>query len=373
MPLGTEKASLLGASGGASANYFGDGSDGALSTSGAVSYTVLNKVGSFDGDMYVANYTSMNVTAGHTLSTDQNARGLIIYCQGNCVLNGDINQNGKGGACDPTTSGGSDSSAVSSTGLRLPMFTASGTETLAAADFAGAGNAAVAAVANQPGIAGDGTIFTASKLGAAGGGGGSGSSGNGGGGGGQGGSGTTGGTTLSTGGGGGGGWWSTGSPAQGGGGGQGGCFSGGSGGGGQIFSGTGSGGGNYGGAGGPGGGGGNQGGAHGGSGNPGGGANGNGPSYGGNPQPGNTGCGGLVYLIVGGDLTLGASSNIVSNGVNGNAGGHRTAQGGGTGGGIVFVLYAGTLTEAGSAAQTTNGGSQNGGPGGVYKVQVSAA
>tara|TARA_Y100000310_G_scaffold285920_1_gene309718 strand:- start:1270 stop:2388 length:1119 start_codon:yes stop_codon:yes gene_type:complete len=372
MPLGTAKAALLGAGAGGNANYFGDGSDGALTTSGNVTYTVANKVGSYDGDMYVANYTSMNVSAGHTLATDQQARGLIIYCQGNCVLNGDINQSGKGGDCDPTASGGSDSSAVSTTGLRLPMFTASGTDTLAAADFAGAGNAAVAAVANQPGIAGDGTIFTASKLGGTGGSGGSGSSGNGGGSGSGGSAGTTGGATLSTGGGGGGGWWSTGSTVTGGSGGQGGCFSGGAGGGGQIFSGTGSGGGNYGGGGGSGGGGGNQGGAHGGSGNPGGGANGNGPSYGGNPQPGGTGCGGLVYLIVGGDLTFGASSNIVSRGVNGNTGGHRTSQGGGSGGGTVFVLYAGTLTDGGVTI-SADGGNNGGGNGGVYTAQVLAA
>jgi hypothetical protein len=44
MPLGTEKATLLGAGGGANANYFGDGSDGALTTSGNVTYTVANKV-----------------------------------------------------------------------------------------------------------------------------------------------------------------------------------------------------------------------------------------------------------------------------------------------------------------------------------------
>ena len=113
MPLGANKVAMFGAAGGAGGNYFGDGSDGALTTSGNVTYTVANKVGSYDGDLYVANYTSMNVSAGHTLATDQKARGLIIYCQGNCVMNGDINQSGKGGNCDPTASGGSDSSAVS--------------------------------------------------------------------------------------------------------------------------------------------------------------------------------------------------------------------------------------------------------------------
>ena len=44
-------------SGGVAGNWFGDGTDGALTTSGNVTHTVLNKVGSYDGDMLVKNYT----------------------------------------------------------------------------------------------------------------------------------------------------------------------------------------------------------------------------------------------------------------------------------------------------------------------------
>ena len=63
----------------------------------------------------------------------------------------------KGGYSDPTTGKGagnspSDDSAVSADGLRLPMFTETGNDTLSSADFAGCGNAAVAAVANQKSI-----------------------------------------------------------------------------------------------------------------------------------------------------------------------------------------------------------------------------
>ena len=48
------------------------------------------------------------------------------------------------------------------------MLTSGGSETLAAADFAGCGDAAVAAVENQVEAAGDGTIFVISRAGAAG-------------------------------------------------------------------------------------------------------------------------------------------------------------------------------------------------------------
>ena len=47
-----------GAFGGAVGNYYGDGSDGAVSTAGNVTYTVANKNGSYDGDMVVKQYSS---------------------------------------------------------------------------------------------------------------------------------------------------------------------------------------------------------------------------------------------------------------------------------------------------------------------------
>ena len=168
MPLGAEKAGLFGASA-TTGNYWGDGSDGAVTTSGNVTHTVANKNGSYDGDMYVANYTSLSIGAGHTMTVDQPCRGLLVYVKGDCTISGTLSMALKGGAANPTTSGGNDSSAVSSTGIRLPMLKSSSSETLAAADFAGCGSAAVAAVANQPGIDGDGKIYTIARAGASGG------------------------------------------------------------------------------------------------------------------------------------------------------------------------------------------------------------
>ena len=230
MPLGTEKTSLLGAAGGAGGlspggNYLGDGSDGDVTISSNTELTVPNKDGSYDGDMIVKNYTALTIDAGYHLRPDQPCRGMLIYVQGDCSIAGSLYNGwpgvGGGAKADPTASGGSDSSAVSSTGLRYPVITSGGSDTLAAADFAGCGNGAVAAVANQAGISGNGDILTVSRIGGDGGAGGSGGATTGR----TGTAGATGATTISTGGGGTGSWQDGGSGA----GSQGSCFAGGSG------------------------------------------------------------------------------------------------------------------------------------------------
>jgi len=364
MPLGAEKTSLFGAAGAGGGNYFGDGSDGALTTSGSVTYTVPNKSGSYDGDMVVKNYTDLTISSGHTITTDQPCRGMLIYVSGDCNIAGTLSMNGKGGCSNPTSSGGSDTSAVNASGLRMPMLTASGTDTLAAADFAGCGNSAVTAVSNQPEISGDGTIFVVSRDGAAGGGGKSKSTwGASGGSGGS--SGTTGGATISSGGGGGGGLHGGGyyGTANSGSGSKGGCFSGGSGGGGaaedncntSANSAT-----DYGCA-------------------PGSGAQ-CGGSMGGSAGDGN-GTGGLIWLIVKGDVTI--SGTLSANGEQGAAsGGNYCGTGGGSAGGNIFVLYGGNYTVNGSVSlQGGIGGNcggnsigrgGTGGTGGFHSAQISA-
>ena len=393
-------------SGGVAGNYFGDGSDGSLTTSGNVTHTVQNKVGSYDGDMVIKQYSALTISAGHTMTVDQPCRGMFIYVTGNCTINGTLSMTAKGGASDPTATGGSDSSAVNTDGLQLPMLTSGGSQTLAAATFDGAGSGVKTAVANQAAISSSGTIFKIGKTGSAGGasivsnsagtgsciGGTGGSygqiSGN------VGTAGTTGGATLTTGGGGSGSFMvmSSGEGAGGNGtsgaGGTGGAFSGGSGGGGcnksygtgTVAAGNGA---NYGGAGGAaysasGGGG-------GGAGNPGGAL---GSTYG---VAGSDGVGGIIWLVVGGDLTIGGSGTIQANGASGggitqNPGGNfpQASAGGGSAGGAVFALYNGTLSNSGSI--TATGGSKgtaawtcatnyggDGGAGGTHTAEVSQA
>ena len=385
MPVGTEKTSLLGAAGaGGVSQYFGDGSSGALDTSGDVTLTVLNP-DSDDGDMVLAQYTTLDINSGDTLTVDDQCRGLFIYVVGNCTIAGTLSMADKGCSCDPTASGGSDSSAVSATGLRLPMLTASGSETLAAADFAGCGNAVVAAVENQIEIAGNGTIFTVSQEGAAGGtgvGGGSGgaaalscSSGN------AGNAGTTGGTTISTGGGASGGACGRYAASYSYKGGTGGAFSGGGG-----SSGTGHYGaspnrpscgdsswettavGSYGGGGinasccGNN----NQYTAAGSGGQSGG----SGCTGGAGGSAGTSGVGGLIWLVVGGDLTITGTITCASSGAGGSG---NNANGGGAGGGAAMILYAGTLSNSGTLTFSGGGGGTSGGTGGHHLAQVSAA
>ena len=395
MTLGSEKNVLIGTTGAGGGNYFGDGSDGALSTSGNVTYTVANKSGSYDGDMVVKNYTSLTINAGHTITTDQPCRGMLIYVKGDCSITGTLNAR-IGGFADPTNTGGSDSAAVNANGLRLMMFTDSGSQSLASADFAGCGTGAVQAVANHPEISSDGTIFQILKTGGAGG------------------NahgytspasnftrspgtvGTAGQTTASsgqTGGGATGGYQTHGGNSgfsiQGVTGGLGGAFSGGAGSGGVSWR-IGSQPGYqhavpgpppaYGGAG-------SAGqynwqtcySASGGAGNP------AGAQAGDNTNDSDSICGGILWLIVKGNLTVNSGGTITAAGGNsGNTGSscQQGSTGGGSGGGVLMLLHGGsytnngTVTSAGGVAGTYNEASQargaDGGAGSVVVAQVSA-
>ena len=139
-------------------NYFGDSSDGIVTVSSNTNLVVPNKNGSYDGDMVVMNYESLVINSGVTLTTDQACRGLLVYVAGNCTINGSLSMTARGAYANPESAGASDNSEVSASGLRYPVLDILGNETLGAPDFAGCGNGAVSAVANQPGIEGNGTI-----------------------------------------------------------------------------------------------------------------------------------------------------------------------------------------------------------------------
>jgi hypothetical protein len=353
-----------------SANYFGDGSNGALNTSGNVTYTVPNKNGSYDGDYVVKQYTDLTVNSGHTITTDQPCKGLMIFVDGNCIINGTISMSRRGAASNPD-------SVVNTDGIRFPVLTADGTATLSAADFAGCGSSVIDVVANQGEIVGNGHIIQIPKRGANGGARVTGgisqnSSGN---------TGFAGSAAVTNsiynvylGGGGSGGRYSDTNScgsSTGGYGGRGGnatCFSGGTGGGGKMSGNSpsdsdASDGDDNGGAGGFGGNG-HCGGVHtvtGGCGNPGG-----TDQYGSTSQSGgggrnsvgekNAGTGGVVWLIVRGNLTVNGEITVAgsSQDTSGRTTGGVYGAGGGSGAGAVIVLYGGTYNLNGSI--TTTGG-----------------
>lgn len=345
-------------------NYFGDGTLGDVVISADTSITSAQ-----DGDMIVLNYKSLTINAGKTLTVANRCRGLLVYVQGDAVINGSISMTARGCHANPTDSAVTtntpvapgDGHAVPSDGVTLRRL-AKGYTSMDEDDdlMHGCGVAAVAAEANQPKVSGNGRVIKIPRVGGAG---------------------TAiyfcdaygtiapaGGTATNATGGGGAGGASAGNTS--GGGAAGTCFSGGSGGG-AVTSGQGGQGGAaysaiaYGGQGG-------SGGASdmpctGGAGNPGGnGTNG--------AVNGDSGTGGLLILIVGG--TLSGAGTIVANGADGgDISASQAATGGGSGGGVVAVMYAGGNSFTGSI--TANGGvggvctasyKATGGPGGAGAV-----
>lgn len=302
------------------ANYFGTGVDGDEVISSNTSLTPPGITGSYDAEMVIKNYKNLTIDSGVTLTTNQPCRGMLLYVDGDLTVNGTLSMTGRGPFVNPEDVG------VSSSGLYIRRYKSGGTTTWSAPDddlLNGCGTSAVSSENNQPLIPGPVIEVNIPKVGGAGGV--------------DSGSQQDGQTkTDGTGGGGTGGRYT----ASAGAGTAGTCFSGGSGGGGAGISGDG--GSNataYGGAGGAGAGsGGGQG-----AGNPGGG-----------------GLGGLLILIVRGDVTVGATGSIQANG--GNGGGSAYGGGGGGGGGRIILLHGGTLTNNGSI--TANGGTgANGGNG----------
>tara|TARA_R100001463_G_scaffold136430_1_gene201764 strand:- start:532 stop:1632 length:1101 start_codon:yes stop_codon:yes gene_type:complete len=363
-----------------------------------VTYTVPNKNGSYDGDMVVKQYTTVNIDSGDTVTTDQPCRGMFLLSTGNFTVDGTLSMRSRGAFANPTTSGGSDSNAVDSNGLRFPFLTSGGSSSLTAANtlLNGCGTTARSVIANFKTLASNGTILTVVRQGA------------------NGGASITTNTSQTSNGNNG----SNGSTGQSGGGASGAsnyngtcgsgsygsCFSGGSGGG-AIDDSTG---GNYGGVGGSttsatawGGAGGNSGTGHssagsGGAGNP----KGNPYDTSGsiavtsvNADEGN-GTGGLIIIVCGGNVTVGSNGKITAEGGRSNhvvGANDWLCTAGAAGGGNIIIAHKGTYTnngtvtaaggESGKTWSNSVGGSRsngtykavggNGGNGSVQILQIS--
>lgn len=336
-------------------NYYGDSSLGDVSTGGDVTHTSTQ-----DGDMVVLNYRNLTINDGHTISVSNRCRGMLMYVNGDLTLNGTgkISMSAKGCHANPadavvtadTPVAPTDGNSVPAGGIVIRRLKTGGTDSNSDTDlFYGCGTAAVNSEANQGVLSANGVVYTIPRVGAAGGAGvGPASS-----------SGSTGGTgTNGQTGGGGSGAANTRVSEQGG---DGTCFSGGSGSAGErnnegsVVS-------DFGGPGGsvPGSG---QGG---GVGNPGGTGDSNGAD----------GTGGLLIIIVAGNVTLAAASRIEANGVDNNSSGSVTFLGGSSGGGSVLLLHGGTLTNNGtieaSGGAAVEGATPGiaGGAGGAGSVQI---
>lgn len=86
------EAFLYAPKGGALKEFFGDGSDGILNTTGNVTLTsVLN------GPAIVKQYTDITINAGDTLTVSDPCQGLILYATGDVVIDGNITMSQKAG------------------------------------------------------------------------------------------------------------------------------------------------------------------------------------------------------------------------------------------------------------------------------------
>jgi hypothetical protein len=327
----------------ANQNFWGNASDGAVSTTGDV-----NLASTLDGDVVVKQYSSLTINAGHTMTVANRCRGLVIYVDGSCTINGTLTMTARGANVDPTLP-----NSIPATGIRLVRRKTGATETLlTGSDLGGTG---AGGVGNdwrtyeglQPPINNDGKIYTILRAG-----------GGGGGGIGYQNSGIPGQSVANGMGGGGGGGSANSGGGSSGGGSAGTCYSGGSGGGGNWGNGNVGNAGNAsanGGAGGNGAGNSPFGGS-GGAGNP--------PGTTPNGATAEAGTGGLLLLFVRGNLTIGSTGKIASNGSSGAY--VYAGSGGGSGGGRIIVLYAGSLTNTGAIQSNGGaaGGVQTGIPGG---------
>ena len=286
--------------------YFGDNRDGHLNLTGSIATVRTFVSRSFastqDGVPIVKNFSSLFISRSVVVSPTNRCRGMLIFVDGDATISGSLRMNGRGASAVGVD--------ASFTTINPPYLGDYWSTQL----FPSSSYLSRVFAAGSGGGSGGGTINGSGNPGVAGG------------------------LGRSGGGGGGGGAPST----TGGAGAAGTSFSGGSGGGG---------------------------GAPGGSGNAGttnGGAGGNGYVNGGggagNPNGSNgtktaEGTGGLLILIVRGNLRIGPNGSVTVNGSAGNSA-QPTAgagAGGGSGGGVLYVYYGGTLINNGTV--TANGGS----------------
>ena len=79
-------------------NYFGTGKDGSVTISGSAQVSAsLNNISREYGDTIVKNYQDLTIDSGILFSPLRACRGMVIYCTGNLTVNGTISMTSKGG------------------------------------------------------------------------------------------------------------------------------------------------------------------------------------------------------------------------------------------------------------------------------------
>lgn len=133
-------------------SYFGNGSDGALITSGAFLLTP-----NASNDMIVRNFTNINIGIENMVSASSACGGLLFYATGDCIISGSLSMTGKA------------STGTGSNDITLFRPTDTGSSQPSSSNFLGLGLAAINSEANQEFISNIGINRTIKKLGGAGG------------------------------------------------------------------------------------------------------------------------------------------------------------------------------------------------------------
>jgi hypothetical protein len=71
--------------------WFGTGANGSLNTTASVTFSTTT-----DQEVFVRNYTSLTINSGHTVTVSNRCKGLLIYVNGNCTINGTLTMTGLG-------------------------------------------------------------------------------------------------------------------------------------------------------------------------------------------------------------------------------------------------------------------------------------
>ena len=288
--------------------YFGDNRDGRLNLTGSIAtvrtFVSRSFVSTQDGPPVIKNFSSLFISRSVVLSPTNRCRGLLIFVDGDATISGSISM-----TCRGAKFTGSDASFTTINPPYLGDYWS--TQLFPSSSYLSRVFAVGAAGGAGGAVGSIGSVGSVGILGRSGGGGGGGGTG-----------------PI---------FWAGGAGSAGT------SFGGGSGGGGGTPSGAGGTGFSF--------------GARGGTSPVAGGGGGAGNPVGAptTPTPGiGEGIGGLLILIVRGNLKIGPNGSITANGATGGPGTGAASNGGGSGGGILYVYYGGTLTNNGTA--TANGG-----------------
>ena len=141
--------------GGPGASSYGGG----LPSSNVYEFTVPNKDGQYDGDMTVVQLEGLTIDENVWLTTDQPGRGLLIYVEGDAVINGTLSMTARG-AYTPNIN-----NEVNPEGLQYPVAIAGEGLINTSGDFTGAGTEAEN-IASGISVNGEGKVFTIKREGA---------------------------------------------------------------------------------------------------------------------------------------------------------------------------------------------------------------